>query len=204
MSGKVLGMSDAAVMRASHDDPDQFTIIFERHHRVVWTYIARVAGRDAADELTGEVFCTAFARRSTYDPDRGAVRSWLYGIASHLLQMRFRSAKRASYAHQRLFGQRSSAVDDYEIVDDADELRRAVDGVLDAMEQLSIAERELIVLYAWERLSYADIAAVLELPVGTVRSRLSRARRRLRELVEPNGQLFDISRRHATRTKEIS
>ncbi len=74
---------DAAVMRASCDDPDRFEAIFSRYHRVIWTYIGRSAGRDLADDLTGDVFTTAFARRAAYDPARGEVLSWLYGIASN-------------------------------------------------------------------------------------------------------------------------
>jgi RNA polymerase sigma-70 factor (ECF subfamily) len=65
-----------------------------------------------------------------------------------------------------------------------DELQR----VTAALGQLSAADRELVVLYAWEELSYEEIAAALEIKVGTVKSRLARARARLRELVGPIGK----------------
>ena len=86
---------DAAAVRASVEHPECFSVVFERHHRVVWTYLARLAGPDVADEIAGDVFVTAFERRARFDPARGEVRSWLYGIASNKLRTRFRSDRRA-------------------------------------------------------------------------------------------------------------
>src|SRR5687768_3169388 len=71
---------DAAVVHAALEDPACFGAIFDRHHARIWRYIARMAGRSRADELAGDVFLIAFARRSTYDPMRAPVVAWLYGI----------------------------------------------------------------------------------------------------------------------------
>jgi hypothetical protein len=85
--GQLLGVeSDSSLVRASFEVPECFGELFERHHRVIWTYLARLCGPDVADELAAEVFVTAFERRASYDPERGEVRSWFYGIATNLLR----------------------------------------------------------------------------------------------------------------------
>jgi RNA polymerase sigma-70 factor (ECF subfamily) len=66
--------------------------------------------------------------------------------------------------------------------------------VADAIEALPDGEREALLLFVWEDLSYQSVAEALELPIGTVRSRLNRARARLRELLEPNGTGRERSR----------
>ena len=186
-----MGSPDTADLRASLHDPERFAAIFERHHRVVWTYLARVGGREVADELAGDVFVTAFARRATFDPQLGTVRSWLYGIATNLWRTRARSTMRGSAALRRAERQADGSTPD-----PADAVATAVDAstayrrTLEAMARLADADRAVLVLYAWERLSYAEAAAVLGVPIGTVRSRLARARDRLRELLEPSGQLL--------------
>jgi RNA polymerase sigma factor (sigma-70 family) len=189
--GKVSGVeSDALAVRASITEPERFSVIFERHHRVVWTYLARLAGPDVADEIAGDVFTIAFARRHDFDPDRGQVRSWLYGIASNLLRTRFRSERRARLAFARA-ATATAAAEPTALIDDAAELAATVLRVRTAMSRLDRDQRELLVLYAWEELSYAEIADVLGIPIGTVRSRLARTRRRLRELMNGSGELFD-------------
>jgi RNA polymerase sigma factor (sigma-70 family) len=175
---------DTRAVLASLDDPDQFSVIFERHHRVVWTYIARVAGRDVADDLAGEVFTTAFRFRERFDPERGEVSSWLYGIATNLVRMQLRSDGRARRAFVRAAADQGSAADPTGLVDDAAELAALARRIRGAMSRLERADRELFILFAWEQLSYAEISDGLQIPVGTVRSRLSRARARLRALMD--------------------
>lgn len=190
--GKVFGVgsTDAADVRASLDDPERFAAIFERHHRVVWRYLARLGGRELADELAGDVFVTAFARRATFDPDLGAVRSWLYGIATNLWRTRARSDARGAAALRRAQQAASAAPGDQEAVPATVDAEQTYRHVLDAMALLGDADRAVLVLYAWEELSYGEIAMALGVPVGTVRSRLARARQRLRELTEPDGELM--------------
>jgi RNA polymerase sigma-70 factor (ECF subfamily) len=175
---------DAVVVRASLDNPAHFGVLFDRHHRTIWAFLARVAGPETADELAADVFLTAFERRHRYDPDRGQVRSWLYGIASNVLRSRQRSEGRARRAFLQAANIRAVATDQFVTVDEADELARRSQRVRAAMADLNRDQRELLALYAWEKLSYQDIADALDLPIGTVRSRLSRARARLRELLD--------------------
>lgn len=176
--------TDAAIVRASLGDAVRFGELFDRHHRVIWAYLARLAGIETADELAAEVFLVAFERRSTYDPERGQVRSWLYGIATNLLRTRQRSETRARRAFLRAAGARPLAIDQTEVVIEADDLADRFRQVRAAMADLGSGQRELLILHVWEGLSYDEIATALDLPIGTVRSRLSRARERLRRLLE--------------------
>jgi RNA polymerase sigma factor (sigma-70 family) len=176
---------DEQVMRASLRDAAAFSTIFERHHPVIWRFLARSAGRQAADELAGEVFLVAFRRRASYDAKRGSVRSWIYGIAANQLRERDRRAARSYRAVLRLAGRRESDG----VAPAADEsspaLQRAgTDLVLRCLQGLGPIDREVLVLFAGERLSYEEIAAALAVPVGTVRSRLARARGQLRDAME--------------------
>jgi RNA polymerase sigma factor (sigma-70 family) len=184
---------DVVAVRASLSDPHRFGEIFERHHAVLWTYIARVAGRDAADDLAGEVFTVAFRRRDTFDATRGQVRSWLYGIATNLVHTRLRTEQRAARAFLRAATEPRRDHDPIESVDDAAHLADVSRRLQRALAALDRNDRELIVLFAWEQLSYVELADVLGVPIGTVRSRLSRARSRLRELLDGSGELLGAS-----------
>lgn len=183
---------DAVAVRASLDDPERFGEVFDRNYRVIWAYLARLAGREAAEDVACDVFLAAFRTRDRFDSSRGSVRSWLYGIASNLLRRRFRSDERARRAFSRVFDDRL-AVEETTVVDDADELRIELVQVRRAISELRAVDREIIVLAVWEELTYAEIASALEIPVGTVRSRLSRARARLRELMLVLGEVSDRS-----------
>jgi len=170
-------LPDAAIIGASVADPERFAAIFDRHAVRIHGYLSRRVGRDAADLLLGDVFRVAFENRERYDTDRADAGPWLYGIASNLLRQHRRSEQRQLRLASRLAGVRS--LDEPGPEDDLD----AISDVSVAMElvgELDDDERDVVLLYAWEDLSYAEIAEALDLPIGTVRSRLSRARARIR------------------------
>lgn len=180
--------SDAAVMRAAcGDTPARFGQVFERHHDAVWAYLARAWGPEVADELAGEVFVAAFARRHHFNPMKGDLRPWLFGIATNLARGRARSMGRAGRALERLRGRAPVDVPVLELVDEAAELGDRARALRWAIGRLRPEDRELLVLYAWEELDYAGIAQALGIPVGTVRSRISRLRARLREMAADAG-----------------
>jgi len=179
---------DAAAVRASVDDPARFALVFEQHHRAVWAYVARLAGADVADEVAGEVFARALARRARFDPQRGPVRAWLYGIATNVLRARHRSERRARAAFARAAGLQAASSDPAGLTDDAAELAWVSRRVRAAMAELDRDHREVLVLFAWEQCSYAEIAAALDIPVGTVRSRLARARAQVKRAVEADAE----------------
>jgi RNA polymerase sigma-70 factor (ECF subfamily) len=178
---------DASVLRASLEAPGRFEEVFDRHHERIWRFLARLGGPECADDLASEVFVIAFARRATFDPERGSVTSWLYGIAANLARTRARRLVRGVGVLGRLRLQRVPDVP----VGAALEERDDVASVVASMDQLSAPHREVLVLFAWEELDYQTIAEVLDVEVGTVRSRLARARSHLRELLEPSGQVSD-------------
>jgi len=174
--------SDADVIAASLDEPARFGVLFDRHATVLHRYLVRRIGPDEADGMLGEVFRVAFERRTTFDAARPEARPWLYGIATKLLAKHRRSEGRRLHAIARLLASRlppEDPVDGIAALLDAAELWPRV---ADAIAALPRGERDALLLYVWEGFSYEQIAAALEVPVGTVRSRLNRARRRLREL----------------------
>lgn len=179
--------SDAEVMMASLTCPDAFGAIFDRHATALYRYLVRRVGVDEADPLLGELFRVAFERRATYDAARTDARPWLYGIASNLLAHHHRGEARRLRAMARLAAQDTSHVNDAS-VDQRLDATSLWPLVADAVAHLPAGERDALFLYAWEDLGYDEIAAALDVPVGTVRSRLNRARRRLRELPALSGR----------------
>jgi RNA polymerase sigma factor (sigma-70 family) len=185
---------DTDIVRASVAQPERFETVFGRHHRRIWTYLARRNGQEAADELTGDVFVAAFAQRARFDVSRGTVVAWLYGIATNLTRARARREARAYRALRRVEGHgvpEASPID--EAVAALDHVHD-LDRVRAALAEMSDEDRELILLVAWEGLSYAEAAEVVGVAIGTVRSRLSRARQRLRELTDLDGEVSDEPR----------
>jgi RNA polymerase sigma-70 factor (ECF subfamily) len=179
---------DARAVAESLDRPERFEAVFDAHHRAVWGYLARRAGRDVADDLAGEVFTIAFARRESFDGERGTVRPWLFGIAANLLRTRRRSSVRSERAVERLISGRGPELvggDPALLAED----RQDVAALARALQRISDADREILLLFAWDELTYDEIATLLGIPIGTVRSRLARARQRLRELTGSIGQV---------------
>jgi RNA polymerase sigma-70 factor (ECF subfamily) len=172
--------TDAQLIARSIDDPRAFMPLVERHQRVLFGYLARRVGRDLAEDVTSETFTRAFAQRQRYDQDRPDARPWLFGIATNLLRNHVRSEVRQLRAYSR------HGADDRTHDDDAGTHAR-----LDATAQspqlaaalaaLKPGDREALLMYAWNEMSYEDIAEALDIPVGTVRSRLNRARRIVQE-----------------------
>jgi RNA polymerase sigma-70 factor (ECF subfamily) len=161
-------VTDAQAITASLADPEVFAVLFDRHFDAVHGYAQRRVGPDLADEVAAETFTRAFDRRRRYDATREDARPWLLGIAANLLRRHWRTERRrlAAYARsaERPGGERA-AVSGQDIVA--------------ALERLPRREREPLLLLAWADLSYEQISVALGLPVGTVRSRISRGRKRL-------------------------
>jgi RNA polymerase sigma-70 factor (ECF subfamily) len=179
--------SDAALIAASLDQPGRFGPLFDRHATVLHRYLVRRIGPDDADALVGEVFRIAFEKRHTYDPTRPLARPWLYGIATNLVAKHRRREARRYYAMARLAAQRVPVPELADRVSDAVDAADRWHRVAAAVTELPEPERDALILHVWEGLSYEEVAAALDIPVGTVRSRLNRARGRLRELAAPRG-----------------
>ena len=180
-------------------DPEAFGTLFERHSRAVYNFAFRwTANWALAEDLASEVFLTAWRRRSevVFTTESGSVLPWLLGVATNHLRNQRRGKRRADAALARLDPTAAQA----DFSDDllgrmADEAQMAE--VRAVVEQLAEHERDVLALCAWAGLDYDEAAIALDLPVGTIRSRLSRARVHLRELVEANGH--ELSRHAVTR-----
>jgi RNA polymerase sigma factor (sigma-70 family) len=165
---------DAGIIRAARRDPAAFAEIFDRHFESVHAFARRRVGADLADEIASETFVRAFDLRASYDLGVRDARPWLLGIAANLMRRHWRTEKRRLAAYARL--PREDGLD-VPVADGA-----ALAALLDGLRK---EERDVLFLHALADLSYEEIAAALGIPVGTVRSRLSRARRRLREALAP-------------------
>jgi RNA polymerase sigma factor (sigma-70 family) len=180
--------SDAAVIAASLATPACFGTIFDRHATVLHRYLVRRLGPDDADGMVADVFRIAFEKRAAYDFDRPTARPWLYGIATNVLAKHRRSEGRRIHATARVVARQPPPLDEAELVSGAVDAADQWQRVAVALTRLPATERDVLLLHVWEGLPYEDVAAAVGIPVGTVRSRLNRARRRLRELTQPSGE----------------
>lgn len=169
--------TDAELIGASVEDPRTFKLLFARHFEAIYAYFARRLGPSAADDLTADVFLKAFDRRARYDHAYADARPWLYGIAANLLRRHRRAEERRLRAYARQAGRPEACYDD---ADDRLDCQAAGPRLARALAALSADEREALLLYAWAELGYEEIARTLRVPVGTVCSRLNRARRHVR------------------------
>jgi RNA polymerase sigma factor (sigma-70 family) len=189
---EVMGELTDAVLwqRAAAGDADAFGTIFERHARTVYNYcFRRTADWSHAEELTAIVFLEAWRRRAQVVLERDDALPWLFGVATNVLRNLRRSQRRHRAALERLPRERVAdfAGDVDERLDDERQMRAA----LRALRKLSRDDQDVLALCVWEDLTYEQAALALGVPVGTVRSRLSRARVRLRELTSNPGHEWD-------------
>jgi RNA polymerase sigma factor (sigma-70 family) len=180
--------SDAAAMAASLADPEAFAEVFERHYPAVHRYLARRLGADLADELAAEAFAVAFAKRRRYDGAHPDARPWLLGIATHLARHHWRREERELRAYARTGRDPSAPAADEGTAARADSAATGP-ALAAALAALPREERDVLLLYAWEELGYPEIARALSIAPGTVKSRLHRARRRVRQSLAAAGEL---------------
>jgi RNA polymerase sigma factor (sigma-70 family) len=178
------GRTDAEVIAGSLDDPERFAVIFDRHADEIHRYAARRLGQQAAADVVSEVFLAAFRNRGRYQPSRTDARPWLYGIATKVISQQLRAEGRRAHllAAVAAASPAEPAADDIGDRITALRLHEVLAGVLGG---LSPADRELVLLVAWAELSYEQAAQALQIPIGTVRSRLHRVRAKVRHAVDP-------------------
>jgi RNA polymerase sigma factor (sigma-70 family) len=174
------GESDAMVIGQSLAEPERFAVIFERYFSQIHRYLARRVGPRIADDLAAEVFVVAFAQRQRYDMARDCARPWLYGIATNLAGTHRRQEQRRYRALARVDARLASPGHE-DLVTDRVSASAAGLALAAALAGLNRGDRDVLLLVALADLSYAEVAESLGIPYGTVCSRLSRARRQLRE-----------------------
>ncbi|GAB3411688.1 RNA polymerase sigma factor [Flindersiella endophytica] len=172
--------TDAALAAEIRDDPDHtFGLLFEHYSPLIYNYAFRqTASWDLAEEITSTVFLEAWRSRHRLRVENDSVLPWLYGIATNVCRRQRRTLFRRGHAIRRL----PPVLDEPDHADDVagrlDDERRMAD-VLAVIDRLPTVERDVVVLVVWEELDYRSAAVALGVPIGTVRSRLNRARRRL-------------------------
>ena len=171
---------DAAVIESSRRDPDRFAVLFDKHAPYIYRYLARRAGREVADDLVAETFLAAFAKRDRYDLSHPDARPWLYGIATNLVGQHRRDEAR-QYRIQQAAATAEPQVPGHADRVAADVTAQAMRSLLDAaLAALSAGDRDVLLLIAYEQLTYQEVSRALDIPVGTVQSRLHRARTKVR------------------------
>ena len=165
-------VTDREAIRRSLSEPELFLVVFDRHYDAIARYFARRLPRDIAADLASETFTRAFAARARFDSRREHALPFLYGIAANLIRRHRRSEARMLRAYARSAAAETAPG----AIEGSD-----VSAVAEALRELRPEEREVLLLFAWADLEYEQIAQALGIPVGTVRSRLSRARSRVRE-----------------------
>jgi RNA polymerase sigma-70 factor (ECF subfamily) len=178
--------TDGHAIAASVSDPPRFGQVFDRHVDAIYGYLHRRVGRSSAEELTSETFARAFDGRERFSGEDAL--PWLYGIASNLVRHHVRAERRqlAAYARVASQGERDRPDDDAEGRVDAAAM---VPALAEALGRLRPEERDVLLMHAWQGLSYREIADALAIAIGTVGSRLNRARGTVREVLREHGHL---------------
>jgi RNA polymerase sigma-70 factor (ECF subfamily) len=176
-------VSDADLVREYRRDPDRFTAVYDRYFRDVHRYVAGRLDTQAADDIAAETFLVAFRKRERFDPARGALRPWLFGIATKLVAQH----RRVEARHYETLARVRAAPDDH---GHENQVVTAVDAaglqpqLARALAALTRKERDVLLLVALADLGHEEVAQALRIPYGTVGSRLNRARKKLRIALE--------------------
>ncbi|GAA2097593.1 RNA polymerase sigma factor [Actinomadura alba] len=184
---------DASVIERSWREPEAFAEVFRRHAPEIKRYVIRRLGIDAAEDVAAETFLAAFRQRERYDTARPDARPWLYGIATNLIGRH----KRTEVRQLRVLARTGADPVTRPFTDRSDE-RMSAEAVrqrlADALARLPAGHRDVLLLVTWGGLGYAEAAQALGIRVGTVRSRINRARSKMRkELggVDPTSSLSE-------------
>lgn len=160
-----------------------FGQLYDRHSRAIYNFLHRRTGSwSDAEDLTSAVFLHAWRRRAEVVLDRDSALPWLYRVAEYIARNDWRSKAR----YRRAIA--AASVRSEHVGDHADEVvsrvadDQQVRAAREALKRLPKHEREIVELCVWAGLDQQAAAIALDVPIGTVKSRLSRARKHLREL----------------------
>ncbi|WP_307832345.1 RNA polymerase sigma factor [Planomonospora sp. ID91781] len=174
----------------SLDDPEAFGAVFDACFAEIHRYVAQRLGPDHAEDVVAETFLTAFRKRASYDPSRAGVRAWLYGIATNLVGRHRRLEVRTLRALGR-HGPDADAPGHDEHVAARVSAQSLRPELAAAVAGLDRRDRDVLLLVALAGLSHEEIATALGIPYGTVGSRLSRARKKLRAALGGGNPMLD-------------
>jgi RNA polymerase sigma-70 factor (ECF subfamily) len=171
--------TDSEIIAESLEEAVGFGDLFERHARAIHRYAARRIGETAAEDVMSETFLVAYERRADFASESGSALPWLYGIATVLLR-KHRRLEAVAWKGLLAGRELTAASDLVEELGSRLDAIAAIDALANAIRRMPERDRDALLLYAWGDLDYEGVAQALGIPVGTVRSRLNRARRVLR------------------------
>ncbi|WP_380659534.1 RNA polymerase sigma factor [Sinosporangium siamense] len=178
---------DASIIEGSLHEPELFSSIFDRYYAAIHRYVSARLGPAAADDVAAETFLAAFDQRHRYDQAYPEAKAWLYGIATNLVGRHRRGEVRLYRALGRSTSPEETGGHDTEVTDRV-AAQRLSPALAQGLAKLAKGDRDALLLVACAQLSYAETAQALGIPVGTVGSRISRARRSLRKTLGTTGQ----------------
>jgi RNA polymerase sigma factor (sigma-70 family) len=172
--------SDLELVRRSVETPAAFAELYDRHGGRVLRYVARRVGVVDAEDIAAEVFVRAYGRRASCRGEHGSALPWLLGVANHVIADHRRVEGRRLALLERLAETTPTSVE-HEQASLAPQLVRA-------LRRVPAADRDALLLVVWGELSYEEAATALDVPIGTVRSRIARARKRLIDVLGKNAE----------------
>jgi RNA polymerase sigma factor (sigma-70 family) len=175
--------TDSEIIERSRDSPGAFAELYDHHAAAIYRYAARRIGPDHADDVMSETFLVAFERRAAFDLAIGDALPWLYGIATTLIRKHARLEAVSWKGTTAAAGAAQIAADDIEDLETRVDAHASITGISSALKRMAQKDRDVLLLHAWADLSYDGIAQALGIPIGTVRSRLNRARQQLRTAI---------------------
>ncbi|BCJ26096.1 RNA polymerase sigma factor [Actinocatenispora sera] len=178
-AGPADAADEAELVAELRDDPARFAAVYDRYFRVIYRYIAGRLGPQHADDLAAETFLVAYAKRDRFDPARGALRPWLFGIATNIVRHHRRVEARRYQALARVPVEVAAEGPEDRAVDIA-AAGRLRPRLARALRSLPTRERDVLLLVTLGGLTYDEVGQSLGIPAGTAGSRLSRARAKLR------------------------
>ncbi|MDT7725407.1 MAG: hypothetical protein QOI21_1983 [Actinomycetota bacterium] len=164
-------------------DAATFGVLFDRHARRLHRYCAARVGPATAEDLVSEAFCLAFKQRDRYDPSHPDALPWLYGIATNLVRRRWRQESTLYRAMAKASGIRVSSDEPTQQAIDRTHANGYARLITETLAKMPRKQRDVLMLYALADFGYQEIATALSMPVGTVRSTLHRARKRLQTVL---------------------
>ena len=179
--------------QAREGDGAAFGVLFERHAGRIYNYcFRRTADWALAEDLTATTFLLAWRSRGRAPLQADSALPLLFGIATNVLRNQRRSRRRGREAFARLPLERAEEPDFGDEVSTRLDDQVAMRGILRLFRRLPQREQDVIAICDWSALSYEEAAIALDIPIGTVRSRLARGRQRLRELARTTGPEGDV------------
>jgi len=190
---ELVGSSEGRGTVDSDDDLGlvEWRLVYNDHASDLYGFLARRVGRDLAQDLLADTFEAAIGSVGSFDPQRGSMRTWLFGIASNLVRHHWRTEERRLRALARDAAAPATPLDPLlttaGVIDRVDAVSD-VEALIAELGRLDAVDRELLALTGWESMTSAEAGAALGMPAATVRSRVRRARVRLRAATDRRGE----------------